>query len=334
MGHRTTGQLSFAESRIVAAQGGNETLARIDGLVDWSRIEQALGDLRGGSVGRPPFPPLLMLKALLLQRLYALSDPQMESALKDRLSFRAFVGLGLSEAIPDHSTLCRFRQDMGDRSAAVFAQIVGQIEASGFVLKQGTLIDASLVRAAVNPPKPPADVDLAHDAQGRPASKLVASPLDGDAAWTKKDGGYHFGFKLHVAMDKGSRIVRRALLTPANVNESAVADGLIMGDEAEVLADKAYDSKARSDRLKAMGIKNGIMRRGHSKKPLTAREILRNKRLSRRRGVIEPIFALVKNVHGLARARYRGLQRNATAFLLTLTAMNLKRWARCQPNPA
>lgn len=332
MGRRKVGQLGFAESEIVAREGGNNMLGRIGALVNWEKVEVHLVGLRSGKVGREPFDALMMVKALLLQRLYALSDPQMEEQIKDRLSFRAFLGLGLGEAIPDHSTLWRFREALGEsRAEAVFAEIVRQIEASGFVLKEGTLIDASLVRAAVNPPKPPADAELARDGEGKPASKLVASPHDEDAAWTRKDGGYHFGYKLHVAMDQGSRITRRARLTPANVNESTVADALIMGDEAQILADKAYDSKARSALLAEMGIQNGIMRRGHPKKPLTRAEVARNKRLSRLRGAIEPIFALVKNVHGLGRARYRGLKRNATAFLLALTAMNLKRWAKCLP---
>jgi IS5 family transposase len=333
MAERRIGQLSFAEGAVVAAAGSNEVLEKVAALVEWGRIEALLRDLRGGRMGAPAYPSLVMFKALLLQRWYALSDPALEEALKDRLSFRRFIGLPLSDAIPDHSTLWRLREALGKRSEAVFAQIVRQIEASGFLLKEGTLIDASLVPSAVNPPKPPGG-DLPPDPDGRPASKLVKSEHDPDAAWTRKDGGYAFGYKLHVAMDRGSRILRRLLFTPANVNESAVANALICGDEAMVYADKAYDSRARSALLAQLGIENAIMRRGHPKKPLTRAEIARNKRLAKKRGTIEPIFARVKNVYGLARARYRGLARNANAFHLAAIAMNLKRWARCQPMPA
>jgi IS5 family transposase len=333
MARRKIGQLSFGESGVVAWAGSNDVLERLLRLVDWNRIETLLVALEGGQMGPPPYPPLMMFKALLLQRWYALSDPGLEEALKDRLSFRRFVGLALSEDIPDHSTLWRFREAVGPLSQALFGEVLRQIEASGFVMKQGTLIDASLIPAAVNPPKRPQE-PLPPDADGRAASKLVKSALDPDAAWTKKGGKYHFGYKLHVAMDKTSRIIRRVITTPANINESQEADRLICGDEAVVYADKAYDSKKRSRNLALCGIENAIMRRGHPKRPLTRDEVCRNKQIARYRGAIEPIFHLVKNVHGFARARYRGLARNTTAFTLAAIAMNLKRWTTWRPIPA
>jgi len=229
---------------------------------------------------------LVLFKALLLQQWYGLSDPGLEEAVADRLSFRRFLGLSLSEPVPDHSTLWRFREQLGKSGLAehAFASIVGQIERSGFVLKRGTLIDASLIRSAVNAPEPPA-APPALDGEDRPASKLVGSPHDPEAAWTKKEGRYFFGYKMHVGMDADSRIVRRLAFTPANINESVAADALICGDEAIVYAD------------------------------------------AHRRAPIESLFALLKNVYGFARARYRGLKRNAAALLLAVTAMNLKRWA-------
>jgi IS5 family transposase len=325
MSERKIGQLSFAEGLVFEAAGGNEVLERIAGFVDWQPIGELLSGVRGGTMGAPAYPALLMLKALLLQRWYALSDPALEEALKDRLSFRRFLGVGLSERLPDHSSLWRFREALGpELSGRIFAEIGRQIEAAGFVLKQGSLIDASLIAAAVNAPRRP-DGPLPPDPEGRPASKLVRSSLDPDAAWTKKEGRYHFGYKIHASMDERSRIIRRVLFTPANVNESEPANRLICGDEKIVLADKAFDSRERRAFLKDIGIANGIMRRGHPSRPLTRTEIARNKRIGNRRGAIEPIFSLFKNVYGLARARYRGLKRNATAVLLAAAAMNLKR---------
>ncbi len=334
MSERQIGQLSFADKVVADAAGGNVVLERVSALIDWGRIAPLLAELRCGKMGAPGYPSLLLFKALLLQRWYELSDPAMEEALRDRLSFRRFVGLPLSEAIPDHSTIWRFREAMGpELCERIFAEIGEQIERSGFVLKQGTLIDASLIPSAVNAPKRP-DKPLPPDTDGKPASKLVKSELDPDAAWTKKEGTYYFGYKLHAAMDKASRIIRRVALTPANVNESAAADELICGDEEIVYADKAYDSRARRQRLKEKGIANGIMRRGHPRQPLTRAEIRRNNRISKQRGAIEPLFSLFKNVYGFARARYRGLARNGTAILLAAIAINLKRWATLSPQPA
>src|SRR5262249_12096156 len=332
MSERRIGQLSFADNLVADASQGNATLKRIAELVEWKEIESLLAGLRSGAMGAPGYPALALFKALLLQQFYGLSDPQLEEALADRLSFRNFLGLSLTDRVPDHSTIWRFREQLAKSGLAerAFALITSQIERSGFVLKRGTLIDASLVRAAVNAPPPPS-TPLPPDADGRPASKLVKNPLDPDAAWTKKEGKYFFGYKAHVAMDERSRIVRRAVFTPANVNDTVPADQLICGDEKSVYADKAYDSNARRALLKALGIRDGIARRSNRWHPTRPSVVRRNALISRARAPIEPLFALLKNVHRFARARYRGLARNAGAFYLAVTAMNLRRWSVLHP---
>jgi len=335
MAERQIGQLSFTDGLVNDAARANAPLQRVSELVDWDAVKSLLSGLRGGSMGAPAYPSLVLFKALLLQQWYGLSDPGLEEALADRLSFRHFLGLSLSEPVPDHSTLWRFREQL-TKSGLVeraFALITTQIEKSGFVLKRGTLIDASLVRSAVNPPEPP-ERPLPPDGDGRPASKLVKSPHDPEAAWTRKENKYFFGYKMHVGMDQDSRIIRRLEFTPANVNDTVVADALICGDEAIVYADKAYDTHARRARLKAMGIRDGIMRRNGRWHQMGSWAVRRNAVLRHRRAPVEPLFALFKRVYGFARARYRGLMRNATAFHLAATAINLQRWARMTPQPS
>src|SRR5690242_21450725 len=169
MSERRIGQLSFADNLVADASQGNATLRRIAELVDWREIDSLLAGLRSGSIGAPGYPALALFKALLLQQFYGLSDPQLEEALADRLSFRHFLGLSLTDRVPDHSTIWRFREQLAKSGLAegAFGLITGQIERAGFVLKRGTLIDASLVRSAVNPPAPP-DVPPPPDAEGRP----------------------------------------------------------------------------------------------------------------------------------------------------------------------
>ena len=334
MAERVIGQLSLADGLVADHARANAVLERIAGLVAWDEVKALLSGLRDGPMGAPGYPALVMFKALLLQQMYGLSDPQLEELLADRLSFRRFLGLALSDRVPDHTTIWRFREDLANSGLAerAFALITGQIERAGLLLKRGTLIDASLVPAAVNPPPPPDQP--ATDPDGRPASKLVNSPLDPDAAWTKQDGEHTFGYKAHLAMDQGSRIIRNAILTPANVNESVVADDLICGDEGTVYGDKGYSNTARRQRLEREGIRDGIMRRNNRWHRLGRWAVRRNLIISRRRAPIEPLMALLKHAHRFARARYRGLARNATALHLTATAMNLKRWARVAMCPA
>jgi IS5 family transposase len=286
-----------------------------------------------------------MFKALLLQQWYGLSDPALEDALCDRLSFRRFVGLALDEKGPDHSTISRFRAALAkDKlSERLFAEVTRQIDAKGLILRQGTMIDATLVEAHVKRPKKPKTDEPSSEEEAKPAgsaaaagskgdkgkvrppSKLVRSKTDPDATWAKKGHQRHFGYKGHVAVDHGSGIIRRNSLTTASVADTSAADGLIMGDEAAVYADKAYDTKDRRSALKAAGIKDRIAHRPNKHHPLTPRQEQRNKGISKRRSGVERVFAFAKRLMGWRRVRYIGLTRNAVHFDIICTAINLQR---------
>lgn len=305
-------QLSLAEALLGRQLGANARLERIDGLVKWYRFEKLLAGLHSAPVGRPSYPPLVMFKALLLQQWYALSDLDLEEALADRLSFRRFLGQGLEAAIPDHTTLCRFRNDLAAAglSERLFGEMTRQLERAGLVLKRGTLIDATLVEAAVRP------------------SGSAEQPSDPDAAFVRRQGkpGSTFGFKAHLAVDQGSNLVRAALLTPANVAETSVADGLVQGDEQAVYADQAYDTKARRAGLRAGGIKDRIMHRPNKHHPVLARwKAKRNKLIATIRGRVEGIFGVLKRSYAYRRARYLGLVKNQSHLHLLCIALNLRR---------
>jgi transposase, IS5 family len=336
--HKIVGQFGFADSLVAAQVRPNATLERIAGLIDWGAVAALLGGLRAEPTGRPGYPPLVLFKALLLQQWHGLSDPALEAALADRFSFRRFCGFALAETTPDHVTLHRFRQDLvrDGLAARLFAEITRQIDARGLVLRHGTLIDASLIEAAVTRPAAPADPAPALKAAPeeapsaaapapRPPSKLVRSRHDPEAAWAKKGGRRYFGYKAHVGVDQGSGIIRRALLTPANVNDTGPADDLIGGDERAVYGDQAYRTHARAARLRAAGIKDRTMHRANKHHPLTPRQRRRNQLIGRRRAPVEQVFARLKRLYGWARVRYRGLARNAAHLLLLCTAMNLRR---------
>ena len=315
-------QAGFAEALMHPSVGRNRRLEEFSEHLDWEPLDQLLAGLRPGKRGPPPYPALLMFKALLLQQWYGLSDPGLEEALSDRMSFRRFVGLNADEAAPDHSTLWRFRQGLSVEhlDQALFEAVSAQLDGAGLIVRQGTLIDASLIPAASHPPKKP---DPSEVEPG--ASLLVGSPREPDADWTRRGGKRFFGYKAHIAMDRGSHLIRRVLMTPASINDTTPADDLILGDEAEVWADKAYDSHARRALLKAAGLKNRIMRRGNKHHPETRWQTLRNKLIGRVRGRVETAFAILKSHYSLARARYRTLVRNRADLLLACLAMNLRR---------
>jgi IS5 family transposase len=240
----------------------------------------------------------------------------MEEALGDRLSFRRFVGLGLEDRVPDHSTISRFRTLLSERGLAdgVFAEVAGQIEAQGLVIRSGTLIDATAIDAAAAEP-----------AKQKGGGRSEADP---DATWLKRpDGTARFGYKLHAAVDLGTGIVRRAIITPANVADVDKGHELVIGDERSVYADKGYVGPRMRERLKSSGIRDRVQHKAQKNRPLTPRQRLRNTLIGRRRGRIEGVFGALKRSYGLARMRYMGLARNTAATLITLVAWNLARAA-------
>jgi IS5 family transposase len=236
--------------------------------------------------------------------------------------FAGFCGFALDAAIPDETTLCRFRNALkaAERGEALFAAIGAQLDASGFVLRKGTLIDATLVAsAAAEPPS-----------GSTPKGVESRSPHDHDANWTRQGHSRRlfFGYKLHIGVDQGSGLIRSRCVTPAKTYESEVADALVIGDERAVYADKAYEKKERRAALKARGVKDRIQHRRHKYiARLPHWQSVRNRLIGRIRGGVERTFAVLKRVYGLDRMRYRGLAANRLHVDLIAIAFNLRRAA-------
>jgi IS5 family transposase len=248
----------------------------------------------------------------LLQQWYGLSDPGLEEALSDRLSFRRFVGLALADPVPDHSTLSRFRSELVRRGLTepLLAELNRQLDAKGLIVKAGTLIDASLVAADSRRPR-----------KGEPAE----GRSDRDARWTAMKDEPFFGYKAHVAVDRGSGLVRQAVLTPANVSDKVPFLSLVQGDEQAVYADKGYHGWWYRQELALRGIEDGIMRSAAHHVRLTAADQARNRAIGRIRAAVERSFAVMKRWYGYGRVRYRSLARNTLQLQLLAMAMNLRR---------
>jgi transposase, IS5 family len=319
MAVKRTGQLSFAEALLPAKAGVNAQLDRLSELVKWYRFAKLIAHLRDeGSPGRPGYPVLVLFKALLLQALYGLSERELEDALNDRLSFKRFVGLGLEDAVPDHTVLNRFRNRLVEAGLLekLFAELDRQLEAAGVILKRGTMLDATLIEAVSAPPR-----------EGRPSK-------DPDARFTKRQGkgGSTFGYKAHVGVDEGSGLIRSVITTAANINDTTPADDLIRGDEKAVWADAAYHTHARERELKARGVMARLMRRPNKHHPKLPGRLARlNRLIARRRAAVETTFATLKRRMKLTCIRYVGLTKAAGQVLLAAIAFNMRRWAAITP---
>lgn len=305
-------QMCLGDGLVNQRAGRNEWLDEIDKIIDWAALAAVLGKIYSSDEGRPSYPVLTLVKLLLLQQWYCLSDPGLEEAVDDRLSFRRFAGLPLDEGVPDHSTIWRFRQELQRQglSEAVFAEINRQLDARGLIVRKGTLIDATIVRAAVKPPS---------------MADGTVSARDPEAGWTKKNDKSHFGYKAHVGIDQESGLIRDAILTGADLHDSVVGPSLVQGDEAAVYADKAYDSRAFREALAAAGIEDRIMHRARRNTPLKDWQTWFNKAVSPIRAAVERGFATMKRYYGYRRVRYIGLARNRCHLNLMCAAINLRR---------
>jgi IS5 family transposase len=100
--------------------------------------------------GRPPYPLTTMLRIHLLQQWYDLSDPAMEDALIEVPTMRRFAGIDMiGDRIPDETTILTFRHllEKHDLGQQIFAVVKAHLKANGMAMKQGTIIDATLIAA-------------------------------------------------------------------------------------------------------------------------------------------------------------------------------------------
>jgi len=315
MVHQISGKLDLADSLLGNNQKLNQRLDKINSLVDWKPFEQKLNRIYSSPSGRPSHPVLLLFKCLLLQAWYNLSDYALEEMLDDRLSFRRFVGLSVSEQAPDHSVFSRFRDQLIQRGIHVqlFSELARQLEDRRLIIKNGTLVDATVIEAAAQKPDQKED------------GTAGTSPKDPEADWTKKGGKYLFGYKAHVGVDQGSELICRIAMTPAHVHDGEMLPHVIVGDEGWVFADKAYDSEKNHKILHEKNAQNGILMKGTRKRRLSGVEKMCNRILSKLRCPVERVFGTLKRSYRYSRARYLGLRKNSLQLTIMSMAYNLRR---------
>lgn len=308
--------------------GSDDPLSKIDALLDWGEFSAILrrGLCRSG-LGPSGYDPLLLFKCLLVGQWHGLSDPKLERALKVRLDFMLFAGLGLHAPVPDETTHCRFRNALVQAGIydALLAEVCRQIEGHGLKVKEAgaAIIDATLIESAARPrtyvEAPP--VDRAED-ETPDEPPTVSFSADDDARWIKKGRKSMLGYKGFARTDEEG-FVDKVHVTPANAAESPEFGTMIEGACAQrVLADKAYASKANRASLNGRH-RDGIMRKAARNRPLRQSEKRFNKLISKRRFRVEQCFGTMKRLFGLHRARYFGVARTHAQMVMAAISQNL-----------
>jgi IS5 family transposase len=282
-----------------------DKLAKIEPLIDWEAFKpiiQGLYHNQGPQGGRPNMDPVVMVKLLVLQSWYGLSDPELERQVADRISFQRF--LGFPETLPDYSTVWQFRERLAEsgRDREVWDELQRQLDMKGLRVKKGVVQDATFITS--DPGHAPADKPRGGEARTRRSR---------DGSWTKKGSRSYYGYKLHSKMDVDRGLIRDLETTTASVHDSRVD----LSRPGEVVyRDKGY-----------FGVEprgwDATMRRGVRGRPLGIRDRLRNKRINRVRAPGERPFAVIKRVFHAGHVLVTTVQRVRVKMMFACFCFNL-----------
>ena len=260
---RSFGALDYADCLSWLERQGNP-LPKLKRLLPW---ESFRGDFKGlykqerqekRKGGRAPTDGILMLKILVLQDMYKLSDDQAEYQLRDRLSFRDFLGLNVSDKVPDAKTIRLFRERLKDSGllSGLFERMLSYVNAAGFRARKGRIVDASIVEV---PRQRNSRDENARIKSGEPPQEWPEAKRrqkDTQARWTKKHGRSRYGDKNHLSVDHRHKLIRSYQVTDASVHDSQVFEELLdpSNTRAEVWADSAYRSAKIEAYLTGVGL--------------------------------------------------------------------------------
>ena len=283
-------------------------LSEMQEAVPWARLVALIEPFYPqGKRGRPPLGVGLMLRVYFLQQWYALADEALEDAIHDSRAMRAFIG---GDIVPDATTLLGFRHLLEEHGLTqrLFAEINAVLTERGAFLREGTIVDATIIAAA-------------------PSTKNKAKERDPQMHQTKKGNAWHFGMKAHIGVDLGSGLVHTVVGTAANVSDVSQAHLLLHGEEKLRLGDAGYQGVEKRPEIIArfghlpwtVAAKRGkikAMAEGRVKE-LT---LVVEKTKAQMRALVEHPFHVVKNLFGHRKTRYKGLAKN-TAQLHSLFAL-------------
>jgi len=348
MGYKRIGEsLSFADVAVSECLSRNrsvELMDRIDDVVNWGDIEAVLMkhyDVGKSKEGADAYPPLLLLKCLLLQKWFRIgSDPELENQINDRLSFKKFLGLPLGTPSPDHSTFSRFRSRL---TKAVMVElnsaVLREFAKRGLRINEGIAVDARLVKSASRPlsneelkkeREKRGGVDGGVDKNGKP----LKFSRDVESDWTKKKEEPHYGLKEHVSVDVDNGFVLGVTVTPASEHDSKYLPYLALASchteepIKKVYGDRGYFGEPNRSFLHLNGIADGIMRKDTRSAKLTKFEVERNKQISKKRYIVEQYFGL-SHLHDRAyRARFTKMVKNLWDSLCRQMVFNVFRGAK------
>jgi len=283
-------------------------LGEMDRVVPWGSLIAEIRPYYKSEGGRPPHDLALMLRIHFLQLWHNLSDPAMEEALYDRLSFQKFLGFDcFGGVIPDESSICRFRHvlEQNDLSQKILSCVNAHLAAHELVLKEGTIVDATLLQAPVS-------------------KKNEKKERDPEMSSMRKNNKWYFGAKGHIGVQaQGKPIIHSCAFGTAKDHDIQGLDALLHGKEKAVFGDSAYSVNEDKAQARAADVYYGISDKGRRCHPLSKAQKKKNRKHSGIRAKVEHPFRVIKHLWGHMKLRYKGLAKNAARFTTLCALSNL-----------
>ena len=329
-------QLGFADNEItmrLLALARRDKLIPLSNAIDWemfrSLLTKATRKERKGPGGRPAIDVLVKFRMLVVQRLYDLSDEELEFQVADRITFRAFVGLTLADDVPDAKTIWEFRETLQKSGTLddIWDRFMLELDLKGLVANKGRIIDAEIVeserRHLNKDERERHESNKASQKDDLEAQKVQViedchreSQVDLEAEWTQKHGKHYFGYKNTANVDADNKLILDYTVDSANIHDSDMFEDVLdakRDDGNEIYADKGYaGQKCETAAVEAGGPqKSRIMHKASRNKPLTEDQVADNKQWARTRARVEHVFAWRKYIMGQGKLRTIGKTRAA-----------------------
>lgn len=303
-----------------------DKLQKLTKIIDWEKFRPIIGDLynnKSSSGGRPNIDEIVMVKCMILQTLFDLSDEALEYNLNDRISFHMFIGL--DQKVPDFTTFWRFKEriSVNGIERKIHKEFDRQICAKGYTVRKGVIQDASIIESDIGKHRQTEEKKKKKRGKNIKYSDKQKSHIDKDATFAKKGNKSYHGYKLHIKTGIDHGFIREFDTTTASVHDSQI--DLVKEGDNMAARDKGYFGVP----LQCQGVRDYTMHRAVRGKPLTAEEKRRNKIISKVRVLVERPFAVIKRVFGRDRVRVKRLRRVHVQQLFncfTYNLLNLVYW--------
>ena len=301
-------------------QGLGDRLELMKQQINWkpfvSIVKDAFdNDTKSG--GRPNTDEKVVVRCMLLQAWYGLSDPELEFQCNDRISFQNFIGL--DQKIPDFSTVWRIRDRLKEKGKdkLIWKELQDQLDEKGYEIKKGVIQDASFVEADTGRKRIQKEKKVEKEGKKIEYSEKQKKHIDRNGTFAVKNGQVYYGYKCHLKSDVDNQLIREYEVSTASLHDSEV--DLVEGNDKIAYRDKGYFGK----KLKAENVEDKTMKRGTRKRKLNGGEQKRNKAISRIRAPGERPFSVVKRTFHNDRTNVKTLERVIIKEMFKCFAYNL-----------